>query len=92
MIALSQTHLASYTQKESERVQNRMAKVASLYDAARDGVGPGLAVFEGELNPTQFREQLRRSLDFKMRFGHELVFHYICRVLLNGFPACIQRC
>lgn len=62
----NKTHLANYTQKESEQVQDRMAKVASLYDAARDGVGPGLAVFEGELNPTQFREQLRRSLDFKM--------------------------
>jgi len=65
LLKRKQTKLCDFNDADLARVQEQTAKVAELYDTT-EGVGPGLKVFEGGLTPSQFREQLRRSLDMKL--------------------------
>lgn len=62
MLRRKRVALCPYSQQQLESVQRTMATVAANYDSSRDGLGPGLSVFEGRLDPLQFREQLRRTL------------------------------
>ena len=69
LLRRKQTKLCAYTEGHLDRVRETTARVAELYDTS-EGVGPGLKVFEGALDPSQFREQLRRSLQMKLRSCH----------------------
>jgi len=67
LIRQQQFQLCEYTEKDVVSIQSKVAHIAKLYDVElEEALGPALKVFEGQMNPTQFREQLRRSLGIKM--------------------------
>ena len=67
LVRRTQINLCDYSMHDLEKVQATVAKVAETYDVElEEAMGPALKVFEGHMNPTQFKEQLRKSLNIEL--------------------------
>ena len=67
LVRRTQIDLCDYSMQDLENVQAHVAKVAETYDVElEEAMGPALKVFEGHMNPTEFKEQLRKSLNIEL--------------------------
>ena len=67
LLRRTQISMCDYSMHDLESVQATVAKVAETYDVElEEAMGPALKVFEGHMNPTQFKEQLRKSLNIEV--------------------------
>jgi len=74
-----QITLCEYDEEDLERAQEKVRRVAKVYDVEREEtLGPALSVFEGHMDAAGFREQLRRSLELELSLPEFSALFELC--------------